>query len=138
MHGKCVKLRLHCHTNNARRYDVLRQNSDSIHEIAYLACVRRSTPWPGHYQPGNRVICATAQPTQTGGSKQIHYNHCINTTKNRTLIHATRARTGWSTPRPGRFNNGKDTRYPLYRKLVGHQSWFRWVRNISPPRRFNP
>jgi hypothetical protein len=26
---------------------------------------------------------------------------------------------GWSTPRPGRFTPGKETQYPLYRRLVG-------------------
>jgi hypothetical protein len=26
---------------------------------------------------------------------------------------------GWSTPRPGRFTPGKETRYPLYRRLGG-------------------
>jgi hypothetical protein len=28
---------------------------------------------------------------------------------------------GWSTPRPSRFKPMKETRYPLYRKLGGHQ-----------------
>ena len=28
---------------------------------------------------------------------------------------------GWSTPRPGRFTPGKETRYPLYRRLCGPQ-----------------
>jgi hypothetical protein len=32
---------------------------------------------------------------------------------------------GWLAPRPGRFNPGKETRYPLYRRLCGPQgrSW---------------
>ena len=28
---------------------------------------------------------------------------------------------GWLTPRPGRFTPGKETRYPLYRRLGGPQ-----------------
>jgi hypothetical protein len=28
---------------------------------------------------------------------------------------------GWSTPRPGHFTLGKDTRYPVYRRLTGPQ-----------------
>jgi hypothetical protein len=28
---------------------------------------------------------------------------------------------GWSTPRPGRFTPGKETRYPLYRRRGGSQ-----------------
>jgi hypothetical protein len=28
---------------------------------------------------------------------------------------------GWSTPRPGHFTPGKETRYPLYRRLGGPQ-----------------
>jgi hypothetical protein len=31
------------------------------------------------------------------------------------------ARCGWSSPRPGSFTPGKDTRYPLHRRLVGSQ-----------------
>jgi hypothetical protein len=27
----------------------------------------------------------------------------------------------WSTPRPGRFNSGKETRYTLYRRVGGPQ-----------------
>ena len=41
-------------------------------------------------------------------------------------------RSGWSTPRPGRFNRGK-TRYPLYRRLGGPQGRSGRVQKISPP-----
>jgi hypothetical protein len=40
---------------------------------------------------------------------------------------------GWSTPRLGRFTPGKETRYPLYRKLGGPQGRSGRVRKISPP-----
>jgi hypothetical protein len=40
---------------------------------------------------------------------------------------------GWSTPRPGRFTPGKETRHPLYRWLGGPQGRSGRVRNISPP-----
>ena len=40
---------------------------------------------------------------------------------------------GWLTPRPGRFTFGKETRYPLYRRLGGPQGWCERVRKISPP-----
>jgi len=39
---------------------------------------------------------------------------------------------GWSTPRPGRFTPGKETRYPLCRRLDGTQGLFERVRKISP------
>jgi hypothetical protein len=39
---------------------------------------------------------------------------------------------GWLSPRPGRFTPGKETRYPLYRKLGGSQGWSDSVRKISP------
>jgi hypothetical protein len=39
---------------------------------------------------------------------------------------------GWITPRPGRFTPGKETRYPLYRKLGGPRSRCGQVRRISP------
>ena len=45
---------------------------------------------------------------------------------------------GWSTPRPGRFTPGKETRYPLYRRLGRHQGRSEWMRKISPPPGFNP
>ena len=45
---------------------------------------------------------------------------------------------GWSTPRPGRFTPGKETRYPLYRRLGGSQGRFGQMRKISPPPGFHP
>ena len=36
------------------------------------------------------------------------------------------------TPRPGRFTPGKETRYPLYRRLGGPQGRSGRVRKISP------
>ena len=40
---------------------------------------------------------------------------------------------GRLAPRPGRFNPGKETRYPLYRRLGGPQGRSGRVRKISPP-----
>jgi hypothetical protein len=40
---------------------------------------------------------------------------------------------GWSTPRPGRFTPGKETRYPLYRRLGGPKGQSGWLQKISPP-----
>ena len=45
---------------------------------------------------------------------------------------------GWSTPRPGRFTPGKETRYPLYRRLGGPQGRSGRVLKISPPPGFDP
>ena len=36
---------------------------------------------------------------------------------------------GWSMHRPGRFTPGKETRYPIYRRLGGFQGWTR-VENL--------
>jgi len=44
----------------------------------------------------------------------------------------------WSTPRPGRFSPGKETWYPLYRRLGEPQGQSGWVWKISPPSRFDP
>ena len=41
-------------------------------------------------------------------------------------------------PRPDRFTPGKETRYPLYRKLGGIQSQSGQVQKISPPPGFEP
>jgi hypothetical protein len=40
---------------------------------------------------------------------------------------------GWSTPRPGRFTPGKETRYPSYRRLSGPQGRSGRLQKISPP-----
>jgi hypothetical protein len=40
---------------------------------------------------------------------------------------------GWSTPRPGHFTPGKQTRYPFYRRLGGPQGWSGRLRKISTP-----
>ena len=38
----------------------------------------------------------------------------------------------WSTPRPGRFTPGKETRYPLYRRLDVPQGRSERARKNSP------
>ena len=45
---------------------------------------------------------------------------------------------GWSTPHPGQFTPGKETGYPLYRRLGGPHGLSGWVRKISPPPGFDP
>ena len=46
---------------------------------------------------------------------------------------------GWSTPRNGRFNPGKETRYPLHRRLGGPQGRFGRVRKMEfDPRTVQP
>jgi hypothetical protein len=45
---------------------------------------------------------------------------------------------GWLAPRPGRFTPGKETRYPLYRRLGGPQGRSGRMRKISPPPGFDP
>jgi len=48
-------------------------------------------------------------------------------------------RRGWvSTPRPGRSTTGKETRYPLYRRLRGPRGQSERLRKISPTPRFEP
>jgi hypothetical protein len=43
-----------------------------------------------------------------------------------------------ATPRHGRFTLGKETRYPLYRRLSGPRGRSGRVRTISPPPGFDP
>jgi hypothetical protein len=45
---------------------------------------------------------------------------------------------GWSTPRPGRFTPGKETRYTLYRRLGGPHGRSGRLRKIPPPPGFDP
>jgi hypothetical protein len=48
---------------------------------------------------------------------------------------------GGSTPRPGRFSSGKETSYPLYRRLGGPQDVSGWVRKsctTTTPPGFDP
>jgi hypothetical protein len=46
--------------------------------------------------------------------------------------------SGWSNPRSGRFNPGKETRYQLYRRQGGPQGRSGRLRKISPPPGFDP
>ena len=41
-------------------------------------------------------------------------------------------------PRPGRSTPGKETRYPLHRRLDGSQGQFGRVRKFFPPPEFDP
>ena len=43
-----------------------------------------------------------------------------------------------SLPHPGHFFPGKETLYPLYRRLGGPQGQSGWVQKISPPLVFDP
>jgi hypothetical protein len=45
---------------------------------------------------------------------------------------------GWSTSRPGRFTPGKETRYPLYRRLGGPQGRSGRIQKIPSPPGFDP
>jgi hypothetical protein len=45
---------------------------------------------------------------------------------------------GWSAPSPGRFTPGRETRYPLYRRLGGPQGRSRRLRKMSPKPGFDP
>jgi hypothetical protein len=45
---------------------------------------------------------------------------------------------GCLTPRSSHFTPGKETRYPLYRRLGWPQGWFGWVQKILLPTEFNP
>jgi len=47
-------------------------------------------------------------------------------------------RGGWTKPRPGRFAPGKETRCPLYRRLIGPQGRSGRVRKTSPLPGFDP
>jgi hypothetical protein len=44
---------------------------------------------------------------------------------------------GWLAPGPGRFTPGKETRYPLYRRLGGPQGGSGRLWKISPPPGFD-
>ena len=61
---------------------------------------------------------------------------------NRSTLSLTSALDGygWSKPCPGRFTPppGKETRYPLCRRLGGPQVRLGRVQKISPPLRFDP
>ena len=52
---------------------------------------------------------------------------------NRNFALLTKWGGGMSTPRPGRFTFGKETRHPFYRRLCGPQGRVGRERKISPP-----
>jgi hypothetical protein len=45
---------------------------------------------------------------------------------------------GWSTMRPGCFTPGKETQYPMYRRMGGPQGQAGQVQKILPPLGFDP
>jgi hypothetical protein len=45
---------------------------------------------------------------------------------------------GCSGSRPGRLTSGRDSRYPLYRKLSGPRGRYRWFRKVPPPLGYQP
>ena len=45
---------------------------------------------------------------------------------------------GWSAPRPGRFTPGKETLYPLYRRLGGPRAGLDGCGKSRPPPGFDP
>jgi hypothetical protein len=47
-------------------------------------------------------------------------------------------RGGYLQPRPGRFNPGTETQFPVYRRLDGAQSLCGLLRKISLPPGFDP
>jgi hypothetical protein len=47
-------------------------------------------------------------------------------------------RGGWSVPCPGHFTHWKETRYPLYTRVVGPLGPVWMVQKILPPPRFEP
>jgi hypothetical protein len=47
-------------------------------------------------------------------------------------------RGGWSTPCPSHFTPGKETQYPLYRRLVGHHGCQDGCGKFLPPPEFDP
>jgi len=51
---------------------------------------------------------------------------------------STRWGGGWSTAFPSHFTPGKETQYPLDRRLGGPQSQSAVVQKISPPPGFSP
>ena len=56
-----------------------------------------------------------------------------------TLEHSRTNQMGWVfEARPGRFTAGKETRYPLYRRLGGTQVRAGRVRKTSRLRKFHP
>ena len=55
-----------------------------------------------------------------------------------STLSLTLALDGGPMPRPGCFTPGKETQYPLYRRLGGPQGRSGQVRKISPQPGFNP
>jgi hypothetical protein len=77
------------------------------------------------------VVCVKVKFTLEQGTKAQRGSRGI-----ALLFYLTLAldRGGWSTPRPGRFTPGKETRYPLYRRLGGPQGRSGRMLKISPQR----
>jgi hypothetical protein len=51
-----------------------------------------------------------------------------------TILDTSTREYGWSATRPDCFTPGKETRYPLYRKLCVPRGRSEWVPKIPPPK----
>jgi hypothetical protein len=100
----------------------------------------RSTPRPGCITPRKDPVPIVYEAGWAPGGAENHAPHwdsipgLSSPTLSFTLV---LDRGGWSTPYPGHFTPGKETRYPSYRKLGGPQGGYGQVRKISLPAGFN-
>jgi hypothetical protein len=91
-----------------------------------MACTSRGTK---HIRINKRLVGAiTDHEAQRGGRGVTTFS-----------LTSALDRGGWLTQRPGRFNLGKETPYPLYTRLGG-APWPVWTgaENLAPPPGFDP
>ena len=86
-----------------------------------------------HHTGGNALWLRSNAPTQmkVKGNQPYRGSTGIATLS----LTSVPVRGGCSTPRPGRFTTGKETRHPFHRRLGNPRDWSGSVRKISRPRR---
>jgi hypothetical protein len=93
---------------------------------------------------GVKLIRVVPRSRITGGSGKIHPIACHEGAEGEQRPRSTLSLTSpldvgvWSTPRRRFFTPGKETRYPLYRRLCALQGLSGRVRKIVPPPGFDP
>jgi hypothetical protein len=109
-------------TGETRRYRVTNgQIVATLHQEPFTKMVdRRELRWLGHL-----IRLDHSRTDHKGPEGEQRYSYTLSLTSALDV-------GGRSTPFSGRLTPGKETRYPLYRRLVGPQGRSERVRKISP------
>jgi hypothetical protein len=128
-------LYFHFITAKSKQYTILKsllpKNKLKRHTVEVLIPCTSNCTWDPNWNKAVRKVKFTLkQVTKVQGGEQTYSS---------TLSLTLRPdEDWWSMPHPGRIRPGKETHYPLYRRLGGPKGRSGRVRKISPLPGFDP